>query len=41
MDNVGVHVFEQKFHPIHTFIVGSYAFTTEEFLSIPLYQLWK
>ena len=31
MDNVGVHVFEQKFHPIHTFIVGSNAFT----------QLWK
>ena len=41
IDNAGVHVFEQKFHPIHTFIVGSNAFTTEEFLSIPLNQLWK
>lgn len=41
IDNTGVHVFEQKFHPIHTFIVGSNAFTTEEFLSIPLNQLWK
>ena len=39
--NAGVHVFEQKFHPIHTFVVGSNAFTTEEFLSIPLNQLWK
>lgn len=41
IDNAGVHVFEQKFHPIHTFVVGSNAFTTEEFLSIPLNQLWK
>ena len=41
IDNAGVHVFEQKFHPMHTFIVGSNAFTTEEFLSIPLNQLWK
>lgn len=41
IDNAGVHVFEQKFHPIHTFIVGSNAFTTEEFLSIPLNKLWK
>ena len=41
IDNAGVHVFEQKFHPIHTFIVGSNAFKTEEFLSIPLNQLWK
>ena len=41
IDNAGVHVFEQKFHPIHTFIVGSNAFTTEEFLSIPLNQRWK
>ena len=41
IDNAGVHVFEQKFHPIHTFIVGSNAFTTKEFLSIPLNQLWK
>ena len=41
IDNAGVHVFELKFHPIHTFIVGSNAFTTEEFLSIPLNQLWK
>lgn len=41
IDNAGVHVFEQKFHPTHTFIVGSNAFTTEEFLSIPLNQLWK
>lgn len=41
IDNAGVHVFEQQFHPIHTFVVGSNAFTTEEFLSIPLNQLWK
>lgn len=41
IDNAGVHVFAQKFHPMHTFIVGSNAFTTEVFLSIPLNQLWK
>ena len=41
MDNTGVHIFGQKFQPLHTFVVGSSAFTVEEFLSIPLNQLWK
>ena len=41
IENMGVHVFEKKFHPIHTFVVGGNAFTIEEFLSIPINQLWR
>ena len=41
MDNQGIHIFKQKFSPLHTFVVGSSGFTLEEFLTIPLNQLWN
>ena len=33
--------FQARVWTFHTFVVGGNAFTIEEFLSIPLNQLWK
>lgn len=40
MSNAGVHVFEEKFHPVHTYIVGTGGIPLETFLKCNIEDLF-